>query len=119
MRAVVATCEKLADLFRVVPLVEAHVLRMPRPGLRTLDRQAIECRLKKFNVVRVGTTYRYAQRNAASVGENRTFGTELTTIGRVLACIFPRPEAIWSSLRPCSASSSQSLFARRIRAIGL
>lgn len=92
---------------------------MPRPGLRTLDRHPLECRLKKFNVVGVGAPSRDAQRNAASVGENRTFGTELTTIGRILAGIFPRPEAICSSLRPCSASSSQSLFARRIRAAKL
>jgi len=84
--------------------------------LRAFHWDAIEGCLKQFDVVGVGAAYLDAQRHAVSIGEHRPLGSQFTTIGRVFSGFFPRPEAIWSSLRPRFANSTGSLLARRIQA---
>ena len=109
MRLVMATLQKLTHVFRVVAFVEADML-MPTTGrLRPIDGGAIESRFEKLDVVGVGAAHFHAQSNATSVGEYRSLGTQLATIGRVFTGIFPRPEAIWSSLRPRFANSTECL----------
>ncbi len=99
--------EKLANVFRVVAFVEADVLVAAVRGLRALDRNGIERRLKKLDVVRVGAAHLNAQRHAVSVGEHRPLGSQFTAIGRVFPGFFPHPEATWSSLRPRFANSTE------------
>ena len=55
MRLVVSAFEKFADRFGVVAFVEAHVLAASG-RLGAVDRNAIECGFKKFDVVSVGAT---------------------------------------------------------------
>jgi hypothetical protein len=84
--------------------------------LRTLDGNAVECRLKEPDVVRVGAAYFNTQWYAATIGKHRPLGSQLAAIGWVLAGFFPRPEAILSSLRQRFANSTGSLVVRRIPA---
>jgi hypothetical protein len=77
----------------VIAFVEAHVLSS-RGWLRAVDRNAIKGGFKKFDIVGVGSADFDSQRNAASVSEHRPLGSQLAAIGRIFACIFPRPEAI-------------------------
>ncbi len=108
---VVSMLEKLANVFRVVAFVKADML-MPTSGrLRSVNGDAVKSCLQQLDVVRVGTTYLHTQRHTASVGEYRSLRAQLTTIGRVFTCIFPHPEAIWSSLRPRFANSIGCLLA--------
>lgn len=65
--AVACVLNKLANALRSVPFVEAHMLMLPRRGLRTLDRNAIEGGFEKLHVVRVCTAHRHAQRDVMSV----------------------------------------------------
>jgi len=107
------TPQKLAYVPGVVAFVETDVLMSAAGGLGTLDRNAVESRVKKFDVVRVRAAYLYAQRHAATIGEHRSFGSQLAAIGRVFPGFFPRPEATWSSLRPRFANSTECLSVRR------
>jgi len=109
----VPASEKLAYVFRVVAFVETDVLTAAARGLRALDRNAVKGRLKKFDVMRVGSAHLNAQRHAVSIGEHRSLGSQFTAIGRVFPSFFPHPEAIWSSLRPRFANSTESLFVGR------
>lgn len=100
------TLEKLSDVFRVIAFVEAHVLAATG-WLRSMDRDAIKGGFEKFDVVSVGATDGHSQGNAASVSEYRPLGSQFATIGRIFACIFPHPEATWSSLRLHFANSTE------------
>ena len=93
MRLVVSAFEKFADRFGVVAFVEAHVLAASG-RLGAVDRNAIECGFKKFDVVSVGATDLHSKRNASGVSQHRSLGSQFAAIGRVFACIFPHPEAI-------------------------
>jgi hypothetical protein len=113
VRRVVSTLEKLTHVFRVVTFVETDVLMPTGSRLRARNRHAVESCLQKLDVMRVGTAHLHTQGDAATVGEYRSLRSQLAAISRVFACIFPRPEAIWSSLRQRFANSTQSLLARR------
>lgn len=82
--------------------------------MRPFDRGTVEGCLKKFDVVRVSATYLHTQRYAASVGEDRSLGSQLAAIRRIFPGFFPRPEATWSSLRPRFASSTRCHATHRI-----
>ena len=109
VRLVVASLEKLLHVLRMVTLVQADVLATTRRGFRPGDWDAVESRLKKFDVVSVGAADFNSQRDTATVSENRPLGSQLATISRVFARIFPHPEATWSSLRPHFANSTGCL----------
>ena len=106
MRLVVPAFEKLANRFGVVTFVEAYVLAAGS-RLRTADWHAIEGGFKKFDIVSVSTTDHHPKRNASSVSQHRSLGSQLAAIGRIFACIFPHPEATWSSLRQHFANSTE------------
>ena len=75
--------------------------------LRAVYRDAVESGLEKFDVVRIRTTDRNTQRHTACISENGSLRSKFAAIGRVSACISPRPEAIWSSLRQHFANSTE------------
>ena len=109
VRLIVASLEKLLHVLRMVTFVQADVLTTARCGFGSGDRDAVESRLKKFDVVSVGAADFDSQRDTATVSENRPLGSQLATIRRVFACIFPHPEATWSSLRQRIANSTEYL----------
>ena len=109
VRLVVTAFEKSLDVLRMVTLIQIDVLAANGRGLWPGDRDAVESRLEKFDVVCIGTADLDSQRDTATVSEDRTLGTQLTAISRIFACIFPHPEATWSSLRPRFANSTGCL----------
>jgi hypothetical protein len=113
VRSIMPTLEKLANVFRIVAFVQADMLMATPGGLGSGERDAVESRLKKLDVVRVRAAHLHAQRGTTSVGQYRSFCSQLAAIGRVFASIFPHPEAIWSSLRQRFANSTGCLEARR------
>ncbi len=113
------TPKKLANVFRVVTLVQADVLASAGSWLRAFNRKAIKGCFKKFNVVRVSAAYFDAQRHAVAIGEHRLLGSQFAMICRVFPGFFPHPEAIWSSLRPRFANSIGCLLVRRTPAARL
>ena len=113
VRVVVPALKKPTNVFRIVAFVETGVLGFAACWSRAFDRNAVEGRLKKLDVVRIGAAHLNAQRHAASIGEHRPFGSQFATIGRVFAGFFPLPEATWSSLRPHFANSTGCLFVCR------
>jgi hypothetical protein len=112
VRLVVSMLKKIANVFRVVAFIEADMLMPMRGGLRSVNWGTVKSSLQQLDVVRVSTTHLHTQRHTTSVGEYRSLGAQFTTIGRVFSCIFPHPEAIWSSLRPRFANSIGCLLAR-------
>ena len=64
MRSVVSTTEKLANVLGVVPFVETDVVAAAAGWLRTFDRNAVEGRFEKSDVVRISAAYFNPQRHA-------------------------------------------------------
>jgi len=102
----------LADRERVVALVRTQMLSMPasRPGTPDLPRA--QCFADELLVMHIGAADGHRQRHAPAIGERRPFHSQLAAIRGVLPGFFPRPEELWSSLHPCSASATGCLSVR-------
>lgn len=70
MRLIVASLEKLLHVLRMVTFVQADVLATVWRGLRPGDRDAVEGRFKKFDIVSIGPADFDSQRDTATVREN-------------------------------------------------
>src|SRR5215212_5603733 len=91
----------------IIALIQAQSLRLLGGWFRTRDRDALQGRLRQFEVVAVRPVHDQAQRDATPVGEQAALHPPLRPIGGIGTGFFPRPRAPWSSPRPWPATPSR------------
>lgn len=114
MRCVAPRTNLAIDRLTGIPFIETKIGRGLRCELRALDRDAIQSFGDQFLIRHIGAFDCDGQGNATAIDQRRTLYAQFAPVGRVFAGFFPRPAAIWSSPRPCSATSSRDLSTRRI-----
>jgi len=98
----------------IIAFVQTHTLWLLLRRFRPRHYQTVEGGTHQLHVLSVRAVYRQTQRDAMSLGQQRAFHPRFAAIRRIGSGFFPHPMALWSSLRPCSASSNQSRAVRQI-----
>jgi hypothetical protein len=86
------------NLWEVVPLVEAQVLRILRRRSRPPDGEAVQRGRRRLHVVGIGAGDDDGQRGAALVGQRVPLRAELAAIRRIGACLRPPKGALTMAL---------------------
>jgi hypothetical protein len=90
----------------IVPFVHAEALRLFLGGHGTLDRNTVPRFAHHSHVVPIGPVNGQPYGNARFLVQQRAFDPFLGAVGGIGSAFFPPTAALWSSLRPGSASSS-------------
>src|SRR4030095_4225883 len=70
--------------------------------------QAFHVLFDQLHVMPIGARQSQADRDPMGFGQQAAFDTPFGAVGRIGACFFPLPAALWSSLHPYSTSSNRS-----------
>src|ERR1044072_4449593 len=107
MRRVAILQYRLTDIFTVIDLIAAKMLRFLSSWLRSLDRDRFQRRRHQLIVRAIGTTDRKTQRHTLAVSQQRAFGPFFRPIRWVFAGFFFLPREPWSCSRRWLAIPSQ------------
>jgi hypothetical protein len=107
MRSVTASAGFPADSVGVKTLVAAQMLRTPRGGAGTADRDTVERGVKEFLVMHICAGNCHAQGHAPAIGQHRSLHAQFASIRGVFPGFFPRPREPWLSIRRDFATSTE------------
>jgi hypothetical protein len=83
---VMALADRDLDLWEVVPLIEAQVLRILDRRAGTPDDAAIQRGPRRFHVMGIGGSHHHWQRDTALVDQRVPLRAELAAVRRIRAC---------------------------------
>ena len=96
----------------VIAFIHTHALRLLSGWLGAIHRNTIYRHPHQLHVIAIGPRDSESNGDAVRLCQHPTFYACLAAIRRVWSSFFPRPRALWSSRRPCSAIPSLSPFLR-------
>ncbi len=110
---------QVTHFVKVIPFVQTQVLRLVprRPG--SFHGNAFDRLPRQLEVVDVRARHGQSHRNTVRLGKQTSLGAGFGSIRGIGAGFSPRPAALWSSPRPCSAKTSSTPSVRRTLPIRL
>src|SRR6267143_3431390 len=111
VRRVPELLREIPDLVVIVSPVQAEILELSS-GAGSIHRNTFQGGLDQPHVVPIGSINCQTDGHSASLRQQATLDAVFGSIRRVGARFFPRPTEPWSSPRPSTATSTESLGAR-------
>ena len=105
--------QQRSHLVVIVSFIHAHALRLLACRSRSTDRNALDRLANQPHVMPIGAVDRQSDRNAHGFAQQRALDPVFASIRRVGAGFFPLPTGLWSSPRPCSATTNPAPSVRR------
>jgi hypothetical protein len=105
--------QECTHLVKVIPFVQTQVVRAVQRRPWSSHGNAFDRLPHQLEVVDVRSRDGQSHRNAVSFDQQTSLGAGFGSIRGIRAGFFPRPAAISSSPRPCSATTSPDLSVRR------
>lgn len=109
--------DQFTDLVIVIPFVQAQVLRFVQRGSGSFDGNAGDCFPRQFEIVDVRSAHRQSDRDPAALDQKTSLGSGFGSIRWIRTGFSPHPAALWSSPRPCFATTSPGPSVRRTHPI--
>ena len=109
MSGIAKLFHQVSYLTRIIPLIQAHPLRLFLRRLRPFYRNTFYRRLCHFAIMSISSINRQANRHTRTFSKHTSFNAFFGPIRRVWTCFFPRQVGLWSWRHPSIAMTSQSL----------